>query len=257
MTSQAKIKSVDLDQREYHFSLFVCLAIIVLAGGLALLMYPAVFSNREASPFATSKVAFFGFCTLACLLVAYIANRQITVQRLRSQIAADRKRASEALEQASADVLGTMPNFATFEDRLAMEFRRALVADLKLSVLVVAIHLSVNLSDSSHGTAAQGDAAKAISRKLREQDSIYILSPGYFGVILPGADREAAQRVSARLAEGLSDAAGASDRYSFKIHSISYPEQTSSAHDLELVVCGWLPTGDSKRDPEKAALVYE
>ncbi len=257
MTKQSKIKSVDLDRREYHLSLFVCIAIIVLAGGLALLMYPAVFSNREASSVGTPQVAWYGFCTLSCLLVAYIANRQIMVQRLRRQLAADRKRATEALEQASADVLGTMPNFATFEDRLAMEFRRALVADLKLSVLVVAINLSANLSDSSHGTAAQGDAAKAISRKLREQDSIYILSPGYFGVILPGADREAAQGISARLAEGLSDAAGASDRYSFKVNSISYPEQTSSAHDLELVVCGWLPTNDAKQSPEKAALVYE
>ena len=257
MTNQNKIESGDLERREYHLSLFASLAIIVLAAGLALLMYPAVFANHDPSAPKTPQIAFFGFCTLSCLLAAYIVNRQFTIQRLRRQIAVDRKRASEALERASADVLDTMPNFATFEDRLAMEFRRALVADLKLSVLVVAVNLTPSASESGHGTAALGDAAKAISRKLREQDSIYILSPGFFGVILPDVDQKTAQRVSTRLSEGLSDAAGASDRYSFKINSISYPEQTSSAHDLELVVCGWLPADDSKRNARGEALAYK
>jgi GGDEF domain-containing protein len=241
-------KAKDLERREFHLSLFASFAIAVLAAGMALLMYPAVFSNRDASLNRTPQIAFFGFCTLSSLLVAYIVNRQFTIQRLRHQLTIDRQRASEALRQSSADLLATMPNFSTFEDRLAMEFRRAVVADLKLSVIVAAIHLHASLSGLGLDTPALGDAAKAISRKLREQDSIYILSPGFFGVILPGVDQKAAQRVSARLGEGLSDAAGANDRFAFKINSISYPEQTSSAHDLELVVCGWLPAEDSKPD---------
>jgi hypothetical protein len=54
----------------------------------------------------------------------------------------------------------------------------------------------------------------------------------------------------------LSDAAGANDRFSFKIESISYPEQTTSAHDLDLVVSGWLPEPDSKETALKDAHVY-
>jgi GGDEF domain-containing protein len=246
----------DLERREFHLSLFASFAIFILAAGMALLMYPAVFSSREASQNRTPQIAFFGFCTLSCLLVAYIVNRQFTIRHLRHQLAMDRQRASEALRQSSADLLGTMPNFSTFEDRLAMEFRRAVVADLKLSVVVVAIQLHASLSGLGLDTTTLGDAAKAISRKLREEDSIYILSPGFFGVILPGVDEKAAQRVSARLGEGLRDAAGANDRFSFKINSISYPEQTSSAHDLELVVCGWLPTDGSKQAADKDAQVY-
>ena len=256
MKSKENVKTTDLERREFHLSLFASFAIFVLAAGLALLMYPAVFSNREGSPTGTPQIAFFGFCTLSCLLVAYIVNRQFTIQHLRHELAMDRQRASEALRQASSDLLATMPNYSTFEDRLAMEFRRAVVAELKLSVVVVAINLHASLPGLDLDTATLGDAAKAVSRKLREEDSIYILSPGFLGVILPGADQKAAQRVSARLAEGLSDAAGANDRFAFKINSISYPEQTSSAHDLELVVCGWLPTEDSKRGAVKDAQVY-
>ncbi len=257
MTKPGHAASVDLERREFQLSLFACSAIVVLAGGLALLMYPAVFSGgREAVSSRVPQIAFFGFCALSCLLVAYIVDRQITIQRLREQMAADRKRSSEALRQASADLLSTMPNYNTFEDRLSMEFRRAVVAELKLSVLVITIRLHAAFTEPSLGMSALGDAAKAVSRKLREQDSIYILRPGYFGVILPGVGQAGVQRVCGRLAEGLSDAAGASDRFSFKVDAISYPEQTTSAHDLELAVAGWLPEDDAKQNALKDVHAY-
>jgi GGDEF domain-containing protein len=257
LMKNTKISSpADLERREFQLSLFACLAIVILAAGLAVLMYPPVFSNRENSPTTTPQIAFFGFCGLSCLLVAYIVDRQITIHRLRDQMAQDRKRSSEALRQASADLLSTMPTFSTFEDRLTMEFRRAAAAELKLSVLVTTIKLHADFTESSLGMSALGDAAKAMSGKLREQDSIYILRPGFFGVILPGVGQAGIQRVCARLSEGLSDAAGASSRFSFKIDSITYPEQTSSAHDLELAVSGWLPESDSKETRGKDDQVY-
>jgi GGDEF domain-containing protein len=240
MKHRIRIAQTDVDRREFHLTIFVCSAIVVLAFGLAVLMYPAVFAN-QVSQHETPRVAFFGFCGLSCLLVVYIVDRQITIRRLRHQIAIDRIRASEALNRASADLLETLPNFNTFEDRLSMEFRRAATAKLNLSVLVIAIKLRSGFSEPSFAMSALGDAAKAISRRLREKDSIYNLRQGYIGVILPGVNHIAAKRVSARLAEGLFDAAGANDRFSFVINSISYPEQTTSAHDLELAVCGFLP----------------
>jgi GGDEF domain-containing protein len=248
--------SVDLERREFQLSIFACSAIVVLAGGLALLMYPAVFSSHEAALSHTPQIAFFGFCTLACLLVIYILNRQYTIHRLRVQMAMDRRRSSEALEQASADLLSTMPNFDTFEDRLTMEFRRASAAELKLSVLVISVKLHGALTDSSVGVSLLGDAAKTLSRKLRQQDSIFVLRPGYFGIILPGVGQADVKGVCGRLGEGLSDAAGVGNRFSFKIDAISYPEQTSSAHDLELAVSGWLPESDSKESGLKDLQVY-
>jgi hypothetical protein len=111
--------------------------------------------------------------------------------------------------------------------------------------MVICIKLQGAFTEPSLGISALGDAAKAVTRKLREQDSIFILRPSYFGVILPGVGQTGIQGVSARIAEGLSDAAGVSNRFSFKLDSISYPEQTSSALDLELAVNGWLPEADS------------
>ena len=246
----------DLERREFQLSIFAALAIAVLAGGLALLMYPAVFASRENGSSRVPQVAFFGFCALSCLLVSYIVDRQMTIHRLRVQMAADRKRSTEALRQASADLLSTMPNYNTFEDRLTMEFRRAVAADLKLSVMVIAIKLQGAFADPTLGMSALGDAAKAVSNKLREQDSIFIMRPAFFGVILPGLGHSGVGQVSTRIREGLSDAAGANDRFSFKIDSISYPEQTSSALDLELAVSGWLPEIDSPLNPVQSTNDY-
>ena len=202
MTNNRRNPSMDLQRREFQLSVFACVAIVVLAGGLALLMYPAVFSSREHSITRVPQVAFFGFCALSCLLVAYIVDRQVTIHRLRDQMALDRMRSSEALKQASADLLSTMPNFNTFEDRLTMEFRRAAAAELKLSVLVISVKLHAAFSEQSLGMSALGDAARAVSRKLREQDSIFILRPAFFGVILPGVGQAGVQKITGRIAEG-------------------------------------------------------
>jgi hypothetical protein len=257
MTTKGQQSPEDLERREFQLNLFAASAVAVLAAGLALLMYPAVFSSRENSVFGAPQIAFFGFCVLCCLLVAYIIDRQITIHRLRVQMAMDRKRSSEALQQASADLLSTMPNYNSFEARLSMEFRRAVAAELKLSVMVISIRLQGVFSEPSLAMSVLGDATKAVSRKLREQDSIFIVRPAFLGVILPGLGQAGVQQVSARIAEGLSDAAGASDRFSFKIDAISYPEQTSTAHDLELVVSGWLPEEDSKDTAVKDAYAYK
>jgi hypothetical protein len=112
------------------------------------------------------------------------------------------------------------------------------------------------ISDLGLRMSALGDAAKAISRKLREQDAIFTLRPGHFGVILPGMDTKGTKGISARIADGLHDAAGASERFSFRIETISYPEQTSSAHDLELAVGGWLPEDDTKQTVVPDAHLY-
>jgi GGDEF domain-containing protein len=233
--------SGNLERREMHLILLACSAIIVLAAGLALFMYPVVFSETAVTYARTMAIAFIGFCVLSVLLAVYLVDRQATIKRLRLQIGEERRRSSEALKQASADLLGTLANFTSFQDQLLMEYRRAAAGKQNLSILVISTKVHQAFSESGLTMSVLGDAAKAISRKLREEDSIYILTQGHFGVILPGVNTTAAQRVSARLSEGLTDAAGINNRFSFQVNAISYPEQTSSAHDLELAVTGLLP----------------
>jgi GGDEF domain-containing protein len=246
--------SRSLEGREMQLILFACSVIIVLAAGLALFMYPAVFSQTNLAPNRTVSVGFFGFCALSILLSAYLLDRQVTIGRLRRQIEEERRGALEALKQASADILEALPNFGSFQDKLSMEYRRETTARQNLSVVVITTIVQQALSEPRLSMSFLGDAAKAISRKLREQDTIYLLAYGTFGVILPGLDALAAQRISARLVEGLTDAAGVNNRFSFRVDAISYPEEVSSAHDLELAVANLLPENSLNQPSTRAAL---
>jgi hypothetical protein len=251
MNKPRQVEFKDVERREFQLTMFVCSVIASLAAGLALLMYPAVFAAQNLSPNRTAQVAFFGFCGLSGLLVIYILDRQFMIRGLRHQIAVDRERATEALQQASADLLTTMPNFSTFEDRLSMEFRRAQATDQTFSVLVVGVKLDPRFSEPNLATSIHGDAARIISRQFRGQDSVYLLKHGFFGVILPGMDTSAVRRASSHLSEELSYAASPDGRFHFEIDTINFPEQATSAYDLKLAVTQCLPEDEPTQERMK------
>ncbi len=238
-----KVRSADLDRRELQLTIFACVAIAVLAVGIAVLMYPLVFTQQTLSVPAlerTMRMAFYGFCALSLLLSVYLWDRQRVIQHLRREIAADRRRVADGARQASEELLRTMPNFSSFQDRLPMEFRRTSSTTHKLSIIVVNVHLP-----AGDGTVLLGDAAKVISRRLREQDSIYMLAQTCFCTVLPGADMTQAQAFSVRAHEGLADAAGAGSRFSFKLEIVNYPEHASTATELEEAVVSLMPADNA------------
>jgi len=57
-----RLSSGNLDRREMQLAILACSAIVVLAGGLALFMYPVVFSQAPTAPTRTIAITFYGFC---------------------------------------------------------------------------------------------------------------------------------------------------------------------------------------------------
>jgi GGDEF domain-containing protein len=225
-----------LDRRELQLWLLAVATIIILAAGMALLMYPAVFSDPVILTGSTMRKAFFGFCGLSILLLGYLLDRHFVVRQLRRQLIEEQLRNIALRHQASADLLNTLPEFSHFQDRLPMEIRRATSTQQPLSLLITCLKPSRELTDEGEIAAAFGDAAKAMIRRLRREDSIYLLAPGVFGILLPGAPSNVAFRVADRLGEGLHDASGASDRFSFEVRVVNYPEHTATAWDMEQAV---------------------
>ena len=246
MGSSAKMRLAELERREVHLTLFACSAIAILAIGTAVLMYPVVFSEQSPAD-KTTRVAFFGFCGLCLLLAGYLWERQRTIRHLRVAMAEDRRRALESEAQASRELLKTMPKLNAFQDSLPMEFRRTAATDGKLSILVVTVKLQAVSTNSNLGMSALSDAAKVVSRKLRGQDSMYILGPACIGAVLPGADTHLAQGLSGRIEEALAAGVGAGSRFSFALKIVNYPADASSAHELQEAVRALIPTDDSMR----------
>jgi GGDEF domain-containing protein len=227
-----------LERRNLQLTVLSAVFVLVLAGGLAMFMYPLVFVHPEGNKW-TMRVAFFGFCALTILFVGYLFDRQRTFTRLKQSLLAELERNVTLQIQASADLLRSMPDQNYFWDRLSMEFRRALTMEKTMSLVLAKANTGSRVAGSDQ-QAAFSDAAKAMAKRLRPTDSIYRLSDGLFGIVLPGTDTLNAKRIAVRLQEGLQDVR-AKYGLSFDLTAYNYPDHVKSSHELEDIVKSLLP----------------
>jgi GGDEF domain-containing protein len=238
-----RIDPTKLDRRELHLWLLAVTVILILTAGLALLMYPTVFVSPVILSGLTLRKTFFGFCALSVLLVGYLIDRQIVIRQLRQSLVEEHNLILRIRREASTDLVASLPGLDHFRDRLIMEHRRATAIKQPLSVVAVRLMPARDLADTSEVPIAFGDAAKAMARKLRRGDSLYRFGPGLFPLVLPGVDTEGAYRLADRLAEGVRDASGASNRLSFDVCVVNYPDHAAAAWELEEAVRSFLTSG--------------
>ena len=227
-----------LERRNLQLTVLSAVFVLVLAGGLAMFMYPLVFVHPEGNKW-TMRVAFFGFCALTLLFVGYLFDRQRTFTKLKQHLLAELERNITLQVQASADLLNSMPDQNHFWDRLSMEFRRALTMEKTMSLVLAKANPNSRATVKDE-KAAFSDAAKAMAKRLRPTDSIYHLSDDLFGIVLPETDTLNAKRIAIRLQEGLQDVR-AKYGLSFDLSAYNYPDHVKSSHELEDIVKSMLP----------------
>jgi hypothetical protein len=237
-----EIHAQQLENRQLQLTLLASLAIAVLASGVALLMYPAIFSREILFSSRSLQFAFYGFCLLSVLLVGYLWDRQLTIRRLTYQVRVEQRRNNDLRLKASADVLNMIPGTRGFREQLLTHSLRAgATAIPALSVAVVRLYLSGMIAHKSDEQMAFADAAQVIHRRLRKADSIWTLAPGVYGIILAGMDARAAQTFTSSVELGLQDAAGVNSRFTSDIQLVSAGEHARSARDIEQAVAELLP----------------
>jgi GGDEF domain-containing protein len=229
-----------LERRELHLTVLAAVFVLVQAAGLAVLMYPLVFLRPDSGSKWTLRVAYFGFCVLTVLFAGYLLDRQRLVRKLKQNVIEQLERNVQLRQQASVDILQSMPSQDHFWDRLTMEHRRAMTMKKTLTLLLVQSKHSSRDKDPKQREAAWGEAAKAMSGKLRPTDSIYNLSPELFAIVLPETDTLNAKRVAVRLQEQL-QAVRAKYDLSMDISVHNFPEHVQSSHELEDIVKSLLP----------------
>jgi len=230
-----------VEKREYQLTIFSLSVIAVLVAGVAVLMYPTVATHPIIFTEETSRIFFLSFCGLSVLLMGYLIDRQIVVRRLRREIREAQVRYRELRYRTGEDLLGALAGMNHFQDRLVMEFKRAVSMRDTLSVMVILLTPSKDHSDGTEHMPALGDAIKSISRRLRREDSLYYFAANTFGIMLPGLSMQDAGSFASRLGEGLSDVAGATVRFTQEIRIFNYPQHAATAHELEKAVRALLP----------------
>ena len=227
-----RIDPTTLDRRERDLSLLSLGIVIVLGAGAALLMYPSIGSSGAASG-NTTRTLFVSYCVMYVLMVAYLLEREHVIQKLRRNVVQQRAQIQVLRQEASADLLGTLAGFSHFQDQLAMGFRRAVQIAEPLSLVLVRVQPLPQLDSPQEASLAMGEAARALVRKLRTEDSLFLLSSRVFGIFLPNTALPGMNRVVERVADGLLDASGAGSRFRFDLGMVNYPEQASTASEME------------------------
>jgi hypothetical protein len=224
-----------LERRERHLTILAAVVVLVMAAGMALLMYPLVFVHPDQAQKWPLRFAFFGFCVLSILIAAYLLDRQKTFQNVKQQLVSQLQKNVELQNRGNADLLHTIPDLNHFQDRLAMDYRRAATTQRTLSVLVVKIVFTRKSADVNKEMAGLGDAARAIARIMRPTDSMYLLEPALFGLVLSDTDTATANRLKAGLEQSLRLLGGVNN-FSFETFVCNYPDHAKSAHELEEAV---------------------
>lgn len=236
-----KINPLALERREFQLGILAISTISVMAAGLAHFMYLSVFSDPAAGGDIISRRVFFAFCTLSILMIAYLLNRQFVIYRLRRRHADDKSRLAQIRNQASSDLLKTLPGLSRFQDRLAMEFRRCVNSQEPLSVLLFLLNPNSDPSDESQVANIYGDAAKAILLKMRKGDSLYLFESGTLGIVLQGFNTASASRVAERFSRNLMGISHSGARFSFMSRVINYPEEFGTAREMEQAARSMVP----------------
>jgi len=236
-----RMESASVEKREFQLAILSLVCIVIFSVGLVLFMYPAVVERPLYFSVGTTRILFFSFCGLSLLLFGYLLDRQLVVRRLRREITIAQMRYSQLRVNATEDLLQVLPGRSRFQDRLSMEFKRSVNCGDPLSVVVIVLKPAASMTDPADVMATLGDAVKAISRKIRSDESLHNFLGGAFGIILPGKGIHYARLVAARISDGLNDAAGAANRFTFEIKVFNYPQDVRSAHELKEAVASLLP----------------
>jgi hypothetical protein len=242
-----------LERRERQLTILAAVVVLVMAAGLALLMYPLVFVHPDPAQKWPLRFAFFGFCVLSVLIAAYLLDRQRTFRNVKQQLVSQLQKNVDLQNRGNADLLRTIQGLNHFQDRLAMDYRRAATMQRTLSVLVVKLVFTGNSPDTNKETAALGDAARTIERMMRPTDSIYLLDRAIFGLLLSDTDTVTATRLKLGLEQSLRFV-GANNNFSVETFVCNYPEHAKSAHDLEQAVFLHLPAQEPWVEATEAKL---
>ncbi|MBZ5526966.1 MAG: GGDEF domain-containing protein [Acidobacteriia bacterium] len=229
----------ELEKREMQLTILSAVVVMVLAGGVAILMYPLVFVHDGGAKW-NMRIAFFGFCALSLLFVGYLFDRYFTVRDLKNRLLEELNRNLQMRDQANVDVLHTIPGMEHFHHRLRTEFRRAVSQQTTISVLLVKVTLDDSSAETAAGKAVLGEAARCIARKIRPTDSIYQFAWGMFGVILPELSLAMSKEISSRVEEIL-HAVGTTNHFATQVLLYNYPTDVTSAQELEEIVAALLP----------------
>ena len=171
----------------------------IIAGAAVLVSLPLVYdtwSGVYAGDVALRLVVWSILTVMSCLWTT-----QVRMQRWSLQ-----EEGQTAKQQARLDSLTSLGNRRAFDERLDAAIEQALLAKRPLSVIVADLDGFKEINDSYghlNGDEVLRCAAAAMRAAVRDHDACYRWGGDEFAVLLPGVERDAAERVAERISSSV------------------------------------------------------
>lgn len=188
------------------------------------------------------KVYFYSFLILSVLFVGYVAETRSMLKKFRRKVLEERSVAEQFKEESIRESLLSFGAREHFEDCLAMQFKRAQASSTPFSIIVVEIKDLLE-TDKEFGYKTGNEIICAATKVFREfitgNNTVFRYTPETYVCIIPSIDEKGTKSLKYQIKEKLSkiNVAGVGE-IDFKVTTVSYPNDTSSLHELRKIALG-------------------
>src|SRR5246127_1407755 len=199
-----------LERRDWELWLIVSLTGVLVATGLAAILFPALFLKHDNMHFevTVSRPLATGLFTLLALLNTYLVTKRLEIRRLREQLLSSTIQQELIRQQSFTDPLTEIYNRRSLEDIAGRFISHAKRLKNPLSLLLIDVDRFKNVNTKfGHltGDVVLADTAALLKSSVRGSDAVFRYGGDEFLIILADTSRAGAVKVIERIRSYLID----------------------------------------------------
>lgn len=199
-----------LERRDWELWLIVSLTGVLVATGLAAIVFPAAFLKHDNMHFevTVSRPLATGLFTLLALLNTYLVTKRLEIRRLREKLLSSTIQQELIRQQSFTDPLTEIYNRRSMEEIAGRFISHARRLKNPLSLLLIDVDRFKNVNTTfGHltGDVVLADTAALLKSSVRGSDAVFRYGGDEFVIILADTSRSGAGKVIDRIRAYLLD----------------------------------------------------
>lgn len=199
-----------LERRDWELWLIVSLTGVLVATGLAAILFPAAFLKHDNMHFevTVSRPLATGLFTLLALLNTYLVTKRLEIRRLREKLLSSTIQQELIRQQSFTDPLTEIYNRRSMEETAGRFISHARRLKSPLSLLLIDVDRFKNVNTTfGHltGDVVLADTAALLKSSVRGSDAVFRYGGDEFVIILADTSRSGAGKVIDRIRAYLLD----------------------------------------------------
>jgi diguanylate cyclase (GGDEF)-like protein len=193
-----------IERRDWELWLIVSLTSVLVATGLAAILFPAAFLKQDKVHFevTASRPLAVGLIVLLALLNTYLVSKRFEIRRLREKLISSVIQQELVRQQSFTDPLTEIYNRRSLEDVAGRYISHARRLKNSLSLLMIDVDRFKDVNSTfGHltGDVVLADTAALLKSSVRGSDAVFRYGGDEFLILLADTSRSGAAKVVERI----------------------------------------------------------